>query len=418
MGLLDTHLVTNLEGFEWGDKIAPGNEQMPASAVGSIQIAGQRSGVYCYQSSPFGAAAYILMPFAFTYNGLMEASRDFNYCYGRFYISILFNGLAAGQKAKVASFFDGAPSSLTEQAYLSIGSPADGAGPVLYFTDSLGATNAGSIPIAAGAGYKRVEWFIDSINSRFFLRIDGVADMLLTGLLIRTLDSFCVGAYTSPPNGYVANFDDIRVEASDTLTTIDWPGAGKVVRLAQNGDAENESSVWLDQGGGAANVYLSIDETPPDAELTYIRNGTKDKRYMADFQTAAAAGIAGTIFAVKAQSRARNEGGSIQFAQITRVGAGGIIAESGPQNFQNFYESKMSVVHDKTPDGADWTTGDIDSLRSGAILRFNVGTIWARMTTQVVQVEYDATVVGFFVPRITCDPFIGGRRQLINPRPQ
>lgn len=416
MGLLETHYPTNIDGFEFGDLSSPRNDEIAAGG-GAIVNAGMRTGVYCFQAAPFGAPSYCPIPFAFTSSGAVQNSRDFKYAYARFYVSMVFNGLAAGQKAKVASFFDGAPGSLTERAYLSIGSPSDGAGPVLYFTDQVGTTTAGTIQIAAGAGFKRIEMFLDSPNGRASLRVDGTTDFFQTGLTILSHDSMCVGAYTTPVSGYVANFDDVKIEASDALTTIDWPGPGSILRLLQNGDAENESSSWQDQGLGTTNIYLSVDEVPPDGDTTYIRTGTKDKRYMSDFQTAAAAGISGTVSAVKVQSRVRNEGGSCQFSQNIRVGTGTIYELPTPQNFTGSYTSRMSQTYRKTPDDLDWELTDIDSFRAGGILRFNVGTIYARLTAQLVQVEFDSGVTSFFLPRITVEPNLGGRRLLINQRP-
>lgn len=400
------HNPTNLDGGEWGEVAPSHNGQMSAS--GFIAVAGQRTGAYCFQVAPFGSASMIPFPVRFVTDGQIQGVLDFDFVPIRAYTRILAMTLTSTNERQFMVFMDGAPSSLTERFYLTI----DTNRKLRLYQSGVGLlAGPSTAAISNTAAWTRVEAFLEPTAITVY--IDGTQDLLATGSF-SDIDSWAIGERTVTLGGfegYVANFDDMICESSNSGTAVDLPGPGEIKRLIQDSDVVD--GAWVDPGGGGSDLYQEIDEVPSDGDASYVRTDTIASAFRSGFETAVARGISGTIAAVKVQTSARNESTNPQLATRVRSSAA-VDVDTGQQSLLTSYSPRQSVVHKTAPGTVnDWATADIDALEVGGILGNNLQ--FCRITAQVVQVDYNTGVVaGTFRARVNMNQ-IGGKHSLLNP---
>jgi len=396
------HNPTNCDGYEWRDTDGPRNSEMATS--GAAMSTSPVHGFIALQIAPLGVASFIEQPFRFTAAGLVNGAADFDYCPSRFTAFKVFNFMGGAQTGRFYTLCDGAPGAVTDRFWLEYTATdkvqlVSGAG-VLAGPSTTSISAAGTL-IEVFAGPLAVSVRINT--SEVLTAIGSFPD----------LDSCMFGSRTAVAGGYIMNIDSWIVETSDSATAVDWPGPGIIVRLDQDSDVLDGS--FLNEAASNVNMYQSIDElTAPDGDTTYIRGNISHDAFRSGFETAAAAGISGIIAAVKVQTRARNETTAPSFETRVRSTAGTDVDTLG-QNFLVTYSASQSVVH-KTPPGTilDWATADIDALEVGGRIGSNVNA-FVRVTTQVVQVDFNTGVTpSTFRARINPNS-LGGKLSLVNP---
>lgn len=146
-------------------------------------------------------------------------------------------------------------------------------------------------------------------------------------------------------------------------------------------------------GNGAATDwtgdYQDVDETPPhDGDTSYVTSSTSGHAETWTLESAASAGITGTVLAVSAVLIVRDEGGSS--ALRYRLRSGSTNSDSSSNNDPGATYAGRGRWLDVDPaTGVAWTLAALDSIEIGVLNNANVA---ARCTFGMVEVLHEPAV--------------------------
>jgi len=186
------------------------------------------------------------------------------------------------------------------------------------------------------------------------LKINGVSEISTIANNINNTNRVLLGKWLNY-NSQTVDFyyDDLVIDSSD------WPVAG--TKILKMGVTSNGSS-W-----GWSGSYADVDELPNDGVTTQVSDGTTAAAY-AYFQSAAVAGISGTIYAVKASTLDKKDATTVSVA--TRIKSGASTVTTTGRDVATAYAAATSLARIQTTDpatSAAWTTAGLDTIEVGVV---------------------------------------------------
>lgn len=160
-------------------------------------------------------------------------------------------------------------------------------------------------------------------------------------------------------NGHV--FDDIAINDTSGAADNSWCGDGHVIALVPN--ANGDLSQLTGSDGNSTDNYQLVDETPSDADTTYVEGSTVDEK---DLYNLAASGLSNVnISRVWAEARSKDTTTAGGLLAIT-VKTEGVEYDSSdialPTNYAAI-KGPEYLVNPQT--GIAWTVAELDALQVG-----------------------------------------------------
>jgi len=242
-------------------------------------------------------------------------------------------------------------------------------------TDAVLAT--GATVLAAGRWYHIGVRCGTGTSAQYELRIDGATELSGAG----NLASSSVGYVVLGKNGDIGGgsidvcYDDVVIDDAG------WPPAGRVARLAPRG--AGAYSAW-------SGSYADVDEVPNDGDVTYISTSAPGASTFA-LDSAATAGIAGQIAAVKALATVRDTGGASQLA--VRLRSGTTDSDTGWSDPGASYTWRAKLATTDPATGQDWTLAAIDTIEAGVAANAAVEHRCTTVCAMVLWVPVSAQIV-------------------------
>jgi hypothetical protein len=232
----------------------------------------------------------------------------------------------------------------------------------------LAATAAGKI--TAGPWY-RIEVRCGTGDSASYeLKIDGISELSGTGDLFTSNSQYVrLGKFTNRNSQTVGfYYDDVAI--SDSA----YPGAGQVEMMLPDG-AGNYTAF--------TGTYTDVDDVPHDSDTSYLTSATSGDAETVALESAATAGISGTINIVKAVAIVRDEGGSS--AIQLRLRSGTTDTDTTNNDPGSTYAARCRIFETDPADSSAWTTAKLDALEVGIENNANVAI---RCTASYVMVDF------------------------------
>jgi hypothetical protein len=134
----------------------------------------------------------------------------------------------------------------------------------------------------------------------------------------------------------------------------------------------------------AGSKYQCVDETPEDGDTTYILTSTDAEAYSAALESAASAGISGTVRSVKVMAWIRDVATTDQYKVRLRSGTTNSDSDAYNPGIATYFA--ISKLFNTNPEGPLWTVNAVDSLEVGVVA---VGAVAHRATKLACFVEFD-----------------------------
>lgn len=354
-------------GFETGDASAA------RSTGGTFSIQGTtvRTGAYALRVNPTTTATGV---FRIGKHAATGAGTDINVAttYVRFYFRIAT-----------------APASLSEEIF-SLTSTSGGSMKCAVRLDSdrkLSFYNQANVLVSTGATVLATDtWYrIDvkagnGTTAAWEVRIDGVSEISGTADLVAANSSNCrIGKQTNR-NGQTIDvyYDDFAV-ADD-----DYPPAGAIEGMIPN--ADGNYTAWT---ASAGSDYQCVDDVPHNSDTDYISSSTAAQVTTAALESAASAGISGTVNAVKALVIVRAGSGSGGVQQRTRSGSTDL--DTTTMTTSTTYEICAQVHNTDPATSAAWLLAALDSVEVGVD---QTGIVETRCTLAMAEVDFTVAAGG------------------------
>lgn len=346
---------SNICGFELGADSGASGEGGVSTTSGltgtaSIVTSPVRSGEYSLRVNPTttGTGYFQLFGFNVIGNGVKLAFNSAT-TYVRFYFR--YATLPASNDEEIVSINQ--TSSATQKCSLRINSTGN---LVLYDSVLAQIGSTGSTVLSANT------WYIIEISVasgltaavEVKLGIDGGSESVEisgTGNTDSTNAGNVQFGKANNRNSQTVDFfyDDIAI--SDSA----YPGPGKILRMDIDGDGTNVS--WT-IGAGAGSDYQNIDDyasqADNDGDTTYLTTSTNTNSQDAAFESAATAGISGTVNVVKVITVARDESQILSY-NISVVTSDGTTSTSSVDG-TNAYTLRGIILSDPPGSPTSWTT--------------------------------------------------------------
>lgn len=361
--------VVQICGFETGDAT---EAVVTSGTFDAGYTVVKRTGTYALRSNPTTTAVGYM---DFRQGGGPDLGAS---AYARFYFR--YATKAASGDEPIASFTNTGNVLKFELRLNSSGNLVAYDGGAAAVTDGTGA----AATLNAGTWY-RIEININEVGAgdtdTFTVKVDGVDDITGTDdLAASNVRSIRLGKTTNRNGNSVDYFyDDLSI---DNTT---FPGEGQVSIMRPDGDGN--VTTWTLCGGCAGADWENVDEVPPDGDTTYLVSTlVNTETSNVTLQSAASAGITGTIAAVKGVVVVKNDGaGNGTF--LIRLRSGGTNLDVGGIGATATYAG--ATGHLRTTDPSDslaWTLADLNGLEVGA--REGETTDRTRVTAMYVMVDY------------------------------
>jgi hypothetical protein len=185
---------------------------------------------------------------------------------------------------------------------------------------------------------------------------------------------------TTNRNGNTVDYvyDDIAM--SDSA----YPGPGQVSIMRPDGDGV--ATTWT-IGAGAGSDWENVEEVPHDSDTTYLLSTlVSGDASTVTLESAAAAGISGTISAVKGLTMVKRDAASDGTYQV-RLRAGGTNSDSSNATATSAYTAGQRLLTTDPSDSNPWTTADLDGLEVG--IEQNETSDRTRVSAMYVMVDYE-----------------------------
>lgn len=217
-----------------------------------------------------------------------------------------------------------------------------------------------------------------SATAAYELKINGVSELSGTMDTTTTNHNMVRLGKATDRNGESVDFfyDDFALRNDTT-----YPGEGQVLQLLPN--ANGATQAWT--AGTNASDYLEVDETPTDADTTYVKStGSAGDVALFAMQNTVTAGISGTISAVKPYIRVR-EDTAVTSANRIRFVSGATTSDGNATNRTAGYADVMRVFATDPDTSAAWTLAGVDGIQVGSI---EDNAVAMRITSVALMVEY------------------------------
>jgi hypothetical protein len=363
--------ILHFTGFETGSGLEDINGSV--TGTGSIQSSIKRTGTYALQINPLttGVGHFNLRKLS-TGTGSHSTNFDVATTYTRFYLYI-----ATLPAANSEEFF----TARTNADGVKLALRLNSAGNVLaYDTTGTNLLATGSTVLGLGQWYRIEVQCGTGGAATYTVKIDGTQEFTGTGDLNATNNGRVTLGKRANRNGQTVDFyyDDLSV--SDSA----FPGAGacKVMRVSADGNY----TTWT-IGAGAGSDWENIDEIPPDDDTTYLLSTLVSAQASTGaFETAASAGITGTVNSVQIVVVSKRDGGSNGSVRV-RMRSGSTDFDTTSNQATGSAYDMLGISRDTDPaTSAAWLLAALDSLEGGIIERST--TAATRLTAVYAQVDY------------------------------
>lgn len=373
------HTITRIEGFEWGEGSNVDIMFDGTSGTSHAVIAGAaRTGDFGLRiTAPAGAGTgSVQLGYAWLATGAQDASTAFVAGIVRLYLRI--NTLPAAS----AELFALATAAAVDVVRVDLGAVGN------LILDGV----SGSSTLAVDQWY-RIELKFDSATDATELLVNGTSEITGTNTGAATNRLKLGKATTAGGTGnYIVDLDDVEIEAAASVASIDYPGAGSVLRLDLDGDG------FYDGAGNAVTDWTAT--TDPSAYLSCVHPYNADTNLLispsdllAEKQlfTLESTGSAGVSNAAAVQftlvTRRSTSGSAANMRLITRSGTNDqdLTTSFDPGN-SYIISANLRVLSPHT--AAAWTVAELDALQSGVSYIASAGR--GRCTLACVQVSVGA----------------------------
>jgi hypothetical protein len=277
---------------------------------------------------------------------------------------------------------------LTSGSVLKLEVRITSAGTLAVYDSTPTIVSTGSTVLAQDTWY-RLEILVTEVGGgdadTWALTVDGAAELNDTSDLgASNIGAFRLGKGANR-NGNSVDFfyDDVAMDSASC------PGAGQVTAMRADGDGA--VTVWTIGAGGGAE-WENVDELPNDGDTTYLLStDVATEASSVTLQSASAAGITGTINAVKGVAIAKRDGGT-NGNYAVRIRAGGTNSDTASFASGASYGGINGNPRATDPsDSLAWTLADLDGVEVGVVEANN--TDRTRVTALYLMVDYVPSAV-------------------------
>lgn len=244
---------------------------------------------------------------------------------------------------------------------------------VVYDT-TLTLVATGTTALSTGTQYRIQVRSQASATGAYEVKINGVSE--LSGTCNQTATNSIIVAFgkRANRNGRTVDFYYGRVVVDDAEFHSDIDITAMAI------DGNGNYTAWTGD-------YQDVDETPPhDTDTTYVTSSTSGQAETWSLQSAAAAGITGTVHAVQAILIVRDEGGAS--ALRYRLRSGSTDSDNATNNDPgSSYVGRGRLLTTDPATSAAWLLAALDSIEVGVVNNANVA---ARCTLAIVEVFHTA----------------------------
>lgn len=360
-------------GFESGDT----SEISNLGTTQSVQATTKRTGGYALQCNPTTTAVGYAQLF-----GLATSGVDTRYsaatAYYRFYFQYGTKPSANDEEMFTAeALVDSVP---TQKLVIRLNS--DGKLSVYDSVNLLLGT--GATVLSSGTWY-RIEVSVGTgLTADWELKINGTSEIDGTAAIGVDNNGSCVLGKFVNQNGNTVNFyyDDFLVSNSA------FPGAGQCEVMQIDGDGTY--TTWT-IGAGAGSDWQNIEEIPHDSDTTYLLSTlTAGNASTGTLESAASAGISGTINCVKSHCVVKRDGAANGTMQL-RLRSGTTDDDTVNASSTANYVVREKLYDTDPADAGAWTTTDLDGIEVG--IEEREATDKTRCTMACVFVDFTPAAV-------------------------
>lgn len=362
--------INNLCGWETGDA----TEVVSTSGTVSVNSGSPcRTGAYCLRANPTTTGSGYHELQRFNANGSTTGLNNAT-AYIRFYFRVAT--LPASNNEPIVRVMDSTPAQKFELRINSSGNLS------AHQSDSA-TLGTGSTALSLNTWYRINIEVGTGASAAWAVSINGVAEISgsTANLLTNNNDAVRLGkAINRNGNSVDFYYDDY---VSDGTTA---PGAGAVQVMQIDGDGA--ATTWT-LGAGSGSDWENVEEIPTDAADYLLSTLVAGDASTGTLESAASAGISGTVSAIKGLVNARSVSSTGTIA--LRIRSNGTNS-NGSDRITTTTVGAGQIIHTVDPaDSLAWSLGDLDNLEVGVVERD--GTNRTRWTSGYVMVDFDATVV-------------------------
>mgnify|MGYP001566849821 FL=1 len=390
----------NIVGFESGDT----SECNSTSGTFSVQTSVKRTGAYALRCNPTTTATGRV-----TVGRLLATGAT----------TVASTGAATAAYFRFYFRFDTAPASndepiLAEIQLSSVEIRLTSAGKLAAYDINGILLATGATTLSSGTFY-RIEFKSDvsSVTDEVWeVKIDGVSEISgTTPAFMTEIWGFAVGKFANKNGNSVDYYFDDIAWRDDA-----YPGAGQIEVMQPS--AAGNYQTFTRGGADSGNNWDQADELPHNSDTNYlVSDNTVDHAETEALESAASAGVSGTINCAKACSVMKRDGAS-NGAVRQRVRSGSTDSDTSSNYAATAAYALIAKLHATDPaTGSAWLTTGLDGLETGAVEKS--ATNKSRMTATYAVVDYtpaagaSAALTGTATAGITEADVVAGAKTLI-----
>lgn len=337
--------ILNFTGWESGDS----SEAQSVTGTTSVQSSVTRSGAYALRVNPTTSANGNHRFAKHSAAGVPTTSFGVSTLYHRFYFRIATAPSADEEEMYVVLDTGG-----SYKCYLTLNSSRN----IKAYNNASSLIATGSTVLSTNTWYRiELQTSTGSGNTTFILKIDGADEINTTAnQLTDNHGSVRLGKHTNL-NARSIDFYYDDAAWSDSA----FIGAGQCLKMAP--DSNGSTAQWT--GGTNSSDYAEVDEIPTDGDTTYIRStGSAGDVHLVGLVSTTTAGISGTINAVKAWARIR-ENTDVTTATRVRVRSSSTNNDTSSSDPTTTYANRFNLLLTDPATSSAWTTSGLDSVEIG-----------------------------------------------------
>jgi len=246
---------------------------------------------------------------------------------------------------------------------------------VAYAADGTTLLAQGTTVLALDTWY-RIEINCATGNpAAYEVLINGVSELSGTGNVGTANNGYIYLGKVTDRNGQTVDFYYDDWTADDAA----YPGAGQIEVMQPDGN----SAVYTGWTASAGDKYACVDEIPHNSDTDYIGSSTNAAAYTATLESAANAGISGTINCVKSIGVQRKTGVQTNSVKVRLRSSTTDSDTSGVSSTAYVFCAKVFAVN--PADSQAWETTDLDGIEVGVV---NGAAYAARCTMVCAMVDF------------------------------
>lgn len=213
------------------------------------------------------------------------------------------------------------------------------------------------------------------------VQIDGVSEISGTGTLLNSNNALFIFGKLIDRNSQTIDvfYDDWA------LDNAAYPGAQSTKILVPS--ANGNYQAWT-VSSGASSHFTYVDEVPHNSSTDYLKSTANTQAETEAFTDTAAAGISGTVNAVRVLAIVLRDGASNGSIKV-RARSGSTDSDSAAASSTNAYAERGLLLLTDPATSAAWTLSGIDGLEGGLVEQ---STNFTRMTAVYGMVNYVSSV--------------------------